>query len=93
MGQSGDYTEWYFQSIDGKQLMVEKDEHFNYRIALKRHRSGIPDNIQLTLYLFADSTGSAKRNVIKVFHSLRVPPSQREGRYFYGVLPEPAASK
>jgi hypothetical protein len=84
----GDYGEWYFQSENEEQRMVDKGEHFDFNIPLKRERYGVPKNIEITLYLFSDTTGSAGRDVIKVFQSA---PVEREldGDYFRAPLPKP----
>ena len=84
----GDYGEWYFQSANEEQRMVDKGEHFDFHIPLKRDRYGVPKNIEITLYLFADTTGTAGRNVIKIFQSAPVT-TEDDGQYFYGVLPKP----
>jgi hypothetical protein len=83
----GDYGEWYFHSDDVKQRQVEKGEHFKHSLPLKRSRPGVPEQIEITLYLFADSTGSAGTNVIKIFTPN--PEVDDDGHNFYGVLPAP----
>jgi hypothetical protein len=85
---AGDYGEWYFKSENEEQRTVAKGEHFDFNIPLKRYRDGVPKNIEITLYLFADSTGSAGTNVIKIFQSTPVA-RQFDNEYFYGALPKP----
>lgn len=85
----GDYGEWYFQSEDVEQRMVAKGEHFDYHIPLKRHRYGVPDDIEITLSLYADTTGSAKKNIIKVFYSF--PAVIEDSQRFYVPLPKVTA--
>jgi hypothetical protein len=51
----------------------------------------VPHKVELTLYLFADSTGSAGADVIKVFTAN--PSIEDDGHSFYGVLPPPDAIK
>lgn len=86
--EEGDFGKWYFQSENVEQRMVAKGEHFNFNIPLKRYNSGVPRNIAITLYLFSDSTGSAGRDVIKIFQSVPEIESYND-QYFYGVLPNP----
>ncbi|HZY82498.1 MAG TPA: hypothetical protein VFE50_23390 [Cyclobacteriaceae bacterium] len=82
----GDYGEWYFQSENEEQRMVGKGEHFDFSIPIKRERFGVPKNIEITLYLFADSTGSAGRDIVKTFQSAPLTTDD-DGQYYYSVLP------
>jgi hypothetical protein len=85
-----EYSEWYLYSDGVKQRQVEKGEKFTHTLPLKRSRPGIPEVIEITLYLFADSTGSAGTNVTKVFTPQ--PSRDDDGHFFYGVLPPPGGN-
>jgi hypothetical protein len=78
---------WYFYSENVKQKQVVKNEHFIHSIPLKRSRPGVADYTEITLYLFADSTGSAGMNVIKIFTPH--PETDDDGHNFYEVIPPP----
>jgi len=78
-------NDWFFQSDNPDQKWVNKEEHFIHRVPLKREHEGVPKNIELTLYLFADSTGSASEDIIKTY--VFQPKTADDGTYFYGTLP------
>ena len=83
---SGDSGEWYFQSAhDSIQHQVERNEVIAQSIPLERSRAGVPKEIEITLYLFADSFGSAETDVIKVYTT--VPEVEDDGHYYYQLLP------
>jgi hypothetical protein len=76
---------WYFNSENVKQRQVEKNEQFIHSLPLKRSRPGVPNTIEITLYLFADSSGSAGTDIVKIF-TPRVETDD-DGHNFYEVLP------
>jgi hypothetical protein len=76
---------WYFNSGKVKQITVDKGEHIVHKIPLVRQQDGIPNEIEITLYLFADKNGSAGTNIIKVF--LKEPDVDDDGHSFYEKLP------
>lgn len=78
---------WYFNSENVKQRQVAKNEQFIHSLPLKRSRPGVPNTVEITLYLFADSSGSAGVNIVKIF-TPRVETDD-DGHNFYEVLPAP----
>ncbi|MFM9837458.1 MAG: hypothetical protein ACKVOQ_04295 [Cyclobacteriaceae bacterium] len=84
--KKGIEIDWYFQSGDVEQRQVSAGERFTHRLPLERTKNGIPKSIDLTLYLFADSIGSAKMDVIKIFKTDSIE-NEDDGRYFYANLP------
>jgi hypothetical protein len=87
----GDSIDWFFYSDQVPQRQVAKGEKFIHHIPLKRHHDGVPTMIEITLYLFADSTGSAGANVTKIYTTHLT--TEDDGSYFYSHLPEPVSLK
>lgn len=87
----GEYGEMHFHSDKVQQRHVKKGEHFTHAIPITWVKEGMPSMIEITLYLFADSTGSAGQNVIKVFTPQ--PTREDDGHNFYDVLPPPNQAK
>lgn len=83
----GEYGEMYFHSDKVKQRQVKKGEHFTHAIPITWLKEGQPAKIEITLYLFADTTGSAGQNVVKVFTTQ--PTREDDGHSFFDVLPPP----
>ncbi len=86
INDTGDVV-WYFNSENVKQRQVGKNEQFIHSLPLKRSRPGVPNTIEITLYLFADNSGSAGMNIVKIF-TPRVETDD-DGHNFYEVLPAP----
>lgn len=83
----GEFGEMLFHSDKVKQRGVEKGEHFVHTIPIKWLKAGVPEKIEITLYLFADNTGSAGQDVTKIFTTH--PTRDDDGQYFYELLPPP----
>lgn len=86
--EEGENGEMVFYGDHVQQRMVEPGEHFTHVIPLKWVKAGLPEQVEITLYLFADSIGSAGKDVIKIFTAQ--PAREDDGHYFYGVLPPPS---
>jgi hypothetical protein len=87
----GEYGEMHFHSDNVKQRKVEKGEHFTHTIPITWVKAGEPAKVEITLYLFADNTGSAGQNVIKVYTPQ--PTREDDGHNFYDLLPLPNQDK
>lgn len=78
--------EQIFAQRDQSQIQVRAGDEFDYVMDLERFNPGIPDDWQLTFYLFKDENGSASENITKIFVSH--PERGDDGHFFYGQLPE-----
>jgi len=87
----GEFGEMQFHSDKVQQRQVEKGERFTHSIPIKWVKEGEPAKIEITLYLFADKTGSAGQNVIKVFTTQ--PEREDDGHSFFDLLPPPNQTK
>lgn len=87
----GEYGEMCFYGDRVMQRKVEKGENFMHTIPLKWIKPVSPARVEITLYLFADRTGSAGVDITKIFTTQ--PDIEDDGHFFYGVLPSPKPGK